>query len=151
MMNARWERRLAQFNRAWVVVSVLAAFLAVDGVRRAAVAATLASPDQAAQVVSVRAVTVKDGAVSGQIVNNSSRTIRDVQLQIRYTWLWKNEMRPGEDSVSDTVYYTVEGDIPPGGNKPFTYKPSSPLPSRPDGRYEVTVSVAGFAELIPQK
>jgi hypothetical protein len=150
-MNARFEQRLAQ----WVVFAALSAFLAGMEVQTdAARAATLASQEQAAQVVSVRNVTVaKDGTVSGQVVNNSSRTIRDVQLQIRYTWLWNNEMRPGDDSLSDTVYYTAEGDIPPGGNKPFTDRgsPLRSLRARSDGRYEVTVSVAGFAEVIPQK
>jgi hypothetical protein len=151
-MSGRFEQKLARSNYAWLVMGVLSAFLAGQGVQSdRALAATLVSQEQAAQAVSIRNVSVKDGAVSGEIVNSSSRQIRDVQLLIRYTWLWNNEMHPGQDELSDAIYYTVEGDIPPGGTKPFTYKRSTPLPSRPEGRFEVTVSVAGFAEIIPQK
>ena len=152
MMNPGFEPRRARIHRAWTVVPVLSAFLAGVGSQpNAAISATLVSQEQAAQVVSIRNPSVKDGVVSGELLNNSSRMIRDVQLLVRSTWLWNNEMRPGDDSPGDAVYYTVEGDIPPGGSKPFTYRPASPLPSRPDGHFEVAVSIAGFAELIPQK
>jgi hypothetical protein len=114
-------------------------------------AATVLGGDESSRVVAIRNLAVKEGTVTGDLVNTSPRTLRDVQLLIRHTWLWKNEMHPGEDSASDAVYYTVEGDIPAGGTKPFTYRPASPLPSRPDGSYETSVSVAGYSELIPVK
>lgn len=153
-MNTGIEPRWARIHRAWVVVPVLSAFLAggLGILSERVLAATLISQEQASsQAVSIRNLSVKDGVVSGELVNNSSRTLRDVQLLIRSTWLWNNEMHPGADSPGDAVYYTVEGDIPPGGNKPFTYRPASPLPSRADGHFEVVVSIAGFAEIIPQK
>lgn len=154
MMNTGIEPRWARIHRAWVVVPVLSAFLAggLGILSERVLAATLISQEQASsQAVSIRNLSVKDGVVSGELVNNSSRTLRDVQLLIRSIWLWNNEMHPGADSPGDAVYYTVEGDIPPGGNKPFTYRPASPLPSRADGHFEVVVSIAGFAEIIPQK
>jgi hypothetical protein len=147
MKNIRFEKRSA----GWICVSVLSAFVTLVVQPYAALSATLASQEQASNVVSIRNVTVKDGAVSGEIVNKSSRTIRDVQLLIRYTWLWNNEMRPGQDELSDAVYHTVEGEIAPGASKPFTYRPASPMPARPDGHFEVSASVAGFTEIIPQK
>jgi hypothetical protein len=110
-------------------------------------AATLLSREKASEVVSLRGVEVKGGEVSGELVNQSQRLVRDVQLLIRHTWLWKNEFRPGQDDPGTAVYYTVERSIPPGQSARFTYKPSSPLPSRPDGSYETTVSVAGFTEV----
>ena len=153
MMNTGFEPRWARIHRTWAVVPVLSAFLAGGlGIQsERAIAATLISQEQVSQAVSIRNLVVKDGVVSGELVNNSSRTLRDVQLLIRSTWLWNNEMHPGADSPGDAVYYTVEGDISPGGSKPFTYRPASPLPSRPDGHFEIAVSVAGFAEIIPQK
>ena len=110
-------------------------------------AATLLSREKASEVVSLRGVEVKGGEVSGELVNQSQRLVRDVQLLIRHTWLWKNEFRPGQDDPGTAVYYTVERSIPPGQSARFTYEPSSPLPSRPDGSYETTVSVAGFTEV----
>jgi len=151
MKNARFEQKLAWGHRAWPAILALSAVLTAGVQLHDALAATLASQEQASNVVSIRNVTVKDGVVSGELVNKSSRSIRDVQLLIRYTWLWKNEMHPGQDELSDAVYYTVEGDIPAGGSKPFTYRPASPLPARADGHFDVAVSIAGFTEIIPQK
>lgn len=114
----------------------------------AAAAATLLPADKAGQVVTVRNVTVKDGVVSGEVVNKSQRTLREVQLLIRYNWLWKDEFQPGKDDPSMAVYHTVEKEIAPGDTRRFTYKPASPLTSRPDGSFETSVSVAGFTEVI---
>lgn len=113
-------------------------------------AAEVTISDQQPQSVAVRNIKVQDGSVSGEIVNSSPNVIRDVQLLIRYTWLWKNEMKPGEDNRSDAVFYNVEGEIPPGGSKPFTYRPSSTM-KEDGGRYEVSVTVAGFTQLVPVK
>lgn len=114
---------------------------------RLSLAATLASAEKAAEVVVLRSVAVKDGEVTGELVNKTKHAVRDVQLQIRHLWQWKNEFRPGTDEVGRAVYYTVEKEIPPGASVPFTYKPSPSLPSRPDGFYQTTVSIAGFAEV----
>lgn len=131
------------FIGAWIAATLL---LAYAGVRAAEVNIT----DQPPQSITVRNVSVKDGEVSGEVANSSSRLIRDVVLQIRSTWLWKNEMKPGEDSRSDAAYYSVEGEIPAGGSKPFTYRSSS-TKAGGDGRYEVTVGIAGYTELVPVK
>jgi hypothetical protein len=114
-------------------------------------AAMLATAEQAAQVVTIRNLTVKDGQVSGELVNNSSRTLRDVQVLIRYSWLWTDEYHPLRDDIGEAVYYTVEGEIAPRGSKSFSYQPSPPLPSRTDGRFEMAVSIAGYTEIIPAK
>ncbi len=111
--------------------------------------ATILTADTASRVVALRNVTVKDGAVSGEVVNTSSHTIRDVELVIRHIWHWKNEFRPGNDTEGNAVYYPVKGDLAPGGSMPFTYRPSAPLATGPDGSFETTVSISGYTEVIP--
>jgi hypothetical protein len=113
-----------------------------------AMPATILSQEEIGKAVAVRDVTVKNGAVSGEIVNQSSRPIRDVQLLIRYSWRWKNEFKPGTDDLSRAYYHTIDREIPPGGRASFVFMPTSPLPSRPEGFYEVSVAVAGFTEII---
>jgi hypothetical protein len=105
---------------------------------------------EASRVLVLENVTAKDGVVSGEIRNNSANIVRDVQLLIRYVWLWKNEFHPGKDDPSRSDYYNVPGEIPPGGTTRFQYTPSSPLPKRTDGHFIVSVSVAGFTQVIPQ-
>ena len=108
------------------------------------------SAEQATQSVAVRNVTSQHGVVSGEIVNYSPRTLRDVELLVRHVWHWKNEFRPGNDNPGVASYYAVVEEIPPGGSVPFTYTQLSPLPSRADGQFETMVSVAGLTEVIPR-
>lgn len=125
-----------------------ALILSLASLHEAAQPPTLLPQDKASQLVAVRNVTIKDGEVSGEVVNHSKHTLRDVQLQILYSWRWKDEFHPGQDDPGRAVYPVLEKEIPPGQSARFTYTPSPPLPSRKDGTFEVTVSVAGFSEVI---
>lgn len=131
-------------------VLALAAILALAAALGSALAAqaVLEESRETQVVVSIADLKVEDGVVSGQLVNQSKWPLREVQLLIRYVWQWKSEFRPGEDVQGRAVYHTVEKEILPGGRMDFTYRPSPPLPSSPDGYFETTVSVAGFAEVI---
>jgi hypothetical protein len=111
---------------------------------------TLRTPEDADRVASLRNVTsTPEGEVSGEIANNSNHTVRDVQLQILYSWRWKNETRPGKDDPGTVNYHSLNQEIPAGKSTRFNYKPSPPLPSRTDGQFDVTVKIIGFAEVIP--
>ena len=114
-------------------------------------AQNVTSQSQAGSIVTVENLTTQGDMVSGVIRNKSPNTVRDVQLFIRYTFLWKNEFHPGKDDPSAGFYQTVSGDIPPGGSLPFKFTPSPPLPNRSDGKFEApSVSIAGFTQVIPQ-
>lgn len=103
---------------------------------------------KSAAVVSVVDLKVEDGVVSGELANRSKWPLRDVQLLIRYIWQWKSEFKPGEDVQGRAVYHTVEKEIAPGSKVDFTYRPSPPLASRPDGYFTTTVTIAGFSEVV---
>jgi hypothetical protein len=139
-MTAMYKKFLA------VVLGVLGLILMQAAAARTA---EVMVADEPPQSVTVRNVSISDGAVTGEVVNSSSNPVRDVQLLIRYTWLWKNEMRPGEDTRGNAVFQNVEGELPPGGSKPFKYNPAFPMAAQADGHYEATVKVAGFTQLIP--
>jgi tRNA A58 N-methylase Trm61 len=100
--------------------------------------------DEVGRIVMLRNVSIQNGDVSGEIVNNSSDTLRDVVLEIRYSWRWADEFHPGKDDPGQTVYYTAAKEIPPRGSARFDYKPSPPLPIRRDGSFVIDVKVAGF-------
>jgi hypothetical protein len=111
----------------------------------------VASQEQAGTVLTIDKVTVQDGTIAGEIRNNSKNTVRDAQLFIRYTFLWKNEFHPGKESPSAAFYPTISGEIAPGGSLPFKFTPDPPLPKRTDGRFAApSVSIAGFTQVIPQ-
>ncbi len=103
--------------------------------------------DQLASQVDVRDIRTSDGTVSGIVVNRSTSPVRDVRLVIRHTWLWANEFHPGTDDPSRADEYTVPGDIPPGGQVPFSYQASPPLPEERGGRFMIAVRVASVVEI----
>ena len=109
-------------------------------------AETIVPRQQAAQDVLVSDVRAEDGTVSGVVVNNTGHEIQNVKLLIRYDWLWANEFSPGQDSPGRAIVHTVEENIPPGGQVPFTYHPASPLPQRSDGRFLTSVVVLGYTQ-----
>jgi hypothetical protein len=113
---------------------------------------TVLSQEQAGSVLTIEKVAAQpDGTVTGEIRNNSKNTVRDVQLFIRYTFLWKDEFHPGTESPSAAFYPTISGEIAPGGSLPFKFTPTPLLPNRTDGRFErPSVSIAGFTQVIPQ-
>jgi hypothetical protein len=133
-----------KLNRA-VVLTLLLGGMMLPGTANAA---AVLSRDETSRVVAIRNLKIDETGVTGELVNSSSRPVRDVQLLIRHTWLWKNEFRPKDDGLSEAVYVTVTGEIQPGGSIPIVYKPSKPLDPQPDGRFETSVSIAGYTEVI---
>ena len=89
----------------------------------------------------------KDGEVSGEVANTSKQTVRDVELQILYSWRWQDEFHPGKDDPGRAVYVTVDRDIAPGQSAPFNYKPSPPNPDRKDGHFDIGVKVVGLTRV----
>ncbi|HWO40719.1 MAG TPA: hypothetical protein VNO43_02835 [Candidatus Eisenbacteria bacterium] len=118
--------------------------------RQAVHAQAIREPQEATRTITLENVVVKNGTVTGEVRNRSPHTLRDVQILVRYTWLWNNEFKPGKDDPGASFYHTVPGEIPPGRSTHFSFSPTPPLPKRADGRFETTVSVAGFSEIIPQ-
>ena len=113
--------------------------------------ATLLSQEDVGQVASLRNVMSSEGGeVSGEVVNNSKQTLRDLQLQIIYSWRWKNETHPGKDDPGMARYHVLNREIPSGQTARFDYKPSPPLASREDGQFDISVKVVGFAQVFPQ-
>ena len=88
-----------------------------------------------------------DGEVSGEVANTSKQTVRDLELQILYSWRWQDEYHPGKDDPGRAVYVTVDREIAPGQSVPFNYKPAPPVPSRKDGYFDIGVKVVGLTRV----
>jgi hypothetical protein len=115
----------------------------------AGIGATLRSAEAAGRVVNVRNVMTTDaGKVSGEVVNNSNQTLRDVRLQILYSWRWKDEHRPGKDDPGKAIYHVLGQEIPPSQTIRFNYEPSPPFAVREDGQFDIGVKIVGFAEVF---
>ena len=112
---------------------------------------TVSTRQEIARILVLENVKVQNGIVSGVIRNRSPHTVRNVELFIRYTWLWDDERHPGKVDPGTSTIYTLRQEIPPGGTARFTFTPSPPVPRIRGGQFDTSVSVAGFTEIIPQK
>ena len=90
--------------------------------------------------VRVEDVAFRKGEIHGVLRNNASHRVRDVELLIRYFWVWKANSRAREKGPELPFRYTVRQEIPPHGSIPFSYA-TPPLPSRDDGYYDLQVTV----------
>ncbi len=108
---------------------------------------SIISGGDAERAVTLSDLQVQGGNISAVLVNTSSHTIHQVELLINHTWLWRDERHPGEDNPGRSNYYTVHGDIAPGGKLPFTYRPTPPLPQRSDGHFETSAQIVGLVEV----
>ena len=103
---------------------------------------------QTADDVILRNVKISQaGEVSGEVMNNSKQVLRDLEIEILYSWQWKNEFRPGKDDPGRAVNMKIDKEIPAGQSVPFQYKPSPPLPVRNDGYFDVRVKIVGFTRV----
>jgi len=110
----------------------------------------VASREEIASILSAEKVAASNGTVSGEIHNRGPYSVREVQLFIRYIWLWDDERNPGKIDPGTSAYHTLTKEIRAGGSLPFAFTPSPPLPKVSGGRYEISVAVGGFAQVIPQ-
>jgi hypothetical protein len=98
--------------------------------------------------VTVRNVAFADGGVTGVVANQSPNVVKNVQILVRYIWLWNDERNPGPDSPGRSDYTTVLGEIPPGSALSFRSVSDPPLPlNRSDGHFTVEAHVVGFTQI----
>ena len=139
------------YLKRWQTRGILVVFsLAVILCTQNTFSQSLRSKEEIGRMVAIEKLAVQSGTVSGEAYNKSANTLRDVQLFIRYTWLWDNEFHPGSEDPGTSSIYTLPKEIPPGSRLTFTFSPSPPLPKVPGGHFVTSVSVAGFTEVIPQ-
>jgi len=125
--------------------------LMIAALRVTALAQTVSTDEDSARIVGIEKLAIQTGGVSGQLRNRANHPVRDVQLFIRYTWLWADERNPGKTDPGTSTYYMLKETIQPGAKIKFNYKPSPPLPNIAGGQFVATVKIAGFTEIIPQK
>jgi hypothetical protein len=104
---------------------------------------------EAAKILSLRNLTATPSLVSGEIVNQTPHTVRDIELLIQFHWLWKNEFKPGPESPGRTDILKIAKELKPGESTAFRYIPNPPLPDRNDGWFEPEVTIGGFTVVTP--
>ena len=86
---------------------------------------------------------VHDGGIDAVLENRSSHVLDDVVVVVRYDWLWRDDLNPGEHNPGWVEYVTVDQRLMPGERVPFVYTPRSPLPQRDDGWFAPSAEIVG--------
>jgi hypothetical protein len=90
-------------------------------VQGAAATGIVVPSSEASQKIVIQSVLIKDSSViSGTVINNSNKAVRDVGFRVRQEWLWNDELHPGPDSPGRTVPFTLHQEIPPHASAAFT-------------------------------
>ena len=128
--------------------TALVAFLSFSWLTIAS-AGEVISPENAVQKVEIRTVQVQGNVISGEVINRSRNSVRNLELLVQHHWLWKNEFKPGDVSPGKSVYVVLDKELRPRESAPFTAPIEPPTLSRPDGYFVTEVTLAGFTEIIP--
>jgi hypothetical protein len=145
------SRAAKVFLRKWsIVLTGLCLAVSMTVFAPQAYSQSIRSKDEIAAVLTIENLSVQEEIVSGEVRNKAKHELRDVLLFIRYTWLWDDERNPGKTDPGTSAYTTLKQTIPPGEKLSFTFKPSPPLPKIAGGRFETSVTIAGFTEIIRQ-
>lgn len=102
------------------------------------------------EVVELRDVKADAAGVSGRLVNLTERTLSDLKLSVRDTFLWTNEMPPGSDDPSHAATFMLVQEVPPRGSARFTVRRARALPARSDGQFRTEVEVMGLRQTPAQ-
>jgi hypothetical protein len=140
---------MKKLARGTAILVIQAALLGIAS-RAPAAPPALVPAGQVARAVSLHdLVAQENGNFSAVLINDSSQPVRDVELLIVYSFLWKNERHPGDDDPGRSIYSTVREEMRPGEKLSVNFKPSPPLPARSDGRFVTSVSVVGLTQIGP--
>ena len=104
--------------------------------------------ETADQVLTLEKIAIRDGEVSGELVNRSPQGVYGVELQVLYSWRWNNDFHPGRDDPGRAEYFKIDREISPGQRVPFVHQPSPPLPVRKDGTFDITIKVISFTKIF---
>ena len=104
--------------------------------------------ESADQVLTLEKIAIREGEVSGELVNRSPQGVYGVELQVLYSWRWNNDFHPGRDDPGRAEYFKIDREISPGQRVPFVHQPSPPLPVRKDGTFDITIKVISFTKIF---
>ena len=130
-------------------ISILGALLTIfiQPVQGPADTGIVVPSSEASQKIIIQSALIKnDSMISGTVINNSNKTVRDVGFRVRQEWLWNDELHPGTDSPGRTVPFTLHQEIAPHDTAAFTIQIPRLAP-RSDGRFVTTLEVTGFTEV----
>lgn len=84
------------------------------------------------------------GIIEGELLNTTDKRVSDIEVLVRYSWVWARESNKERESLSWANTFTFPVDLKPGDSSPLTIPPLQPLADRDDGKYLISAKVMGY-------
>ena len=85
-----------------------------------------------------------DGTIEGELLNTTALRVTDVQVLVRYSWVWARESNVERDDPSWANTFTFPVDLRPGDSSPLSIPPLRALEARDDGKFLISAKVMGY-------
>ena len=85
-----------------------------------------------------------DGTIEGELLNTTAQRVTDVQVLVRYSWVWARESNAERDDPSWANTFTFPVDLRPGDSSPLSIPPLRTLEPRDDGKFLISAKVMGY-------
>ena len=98
-------------------------------------------------IIEVETEAVGPGKLVGKLRNTGPRTVRDIVVLIKHSWVWTKVRGDGPDSYSHSEYVPIDRALVPGDQAAFAsvHTPSADVPE--DADYFSTVKVSELTEI----
>ena len=122
---------------------ILIAFLALLVVPQA-VADRVRPQTQIERAVWLEFEVLPGGIIEGELINTTEQRVNDIEVLVRYAWIWHNDFAIGDDDPGWATTYVFPIDLEPGQSSPLTIPPTRELTTRDDGHYSISAKVMGY-------
>ena len=85
-----------------------------------------------------------DGIIEGELLNTTDKRVSDIEVLVRYSWVWSRESTKERESLSWANTFTFPVDLKPGDSSPLSIPPLQTLARRDDGKYLISAKVMGY-------
>lgn len=102
-------------------------------------------------IVTLEDIADTETGMTGTVTNHGDVPVTEVQVQVSYAWLWKNDRRPQGPSPGWTEMHTLPMRLEPGESQPFAVAHEQPRPARDDGELTMSVKVVGLTRWTFQR
>lgn len=85
-----------------------------------------------------------NGTIEGELLNTTDKRVSDIEVLVRYSWVWARDSSQERESLSWANTFTFPVDLKPGDSSPLSIPPLQELADRDDGKYLISAKVMGY-------
>ena len=86
----------------------------------------------------------EDGTIEGELLNTTADRVSDIQVLVRYSWLWLRESAKQREDPSWANTFTFPVDLKPGDSSPLSIPPLREMRDNQQGKFLISAKVMGY-------